>query len=45
MLKDKTHYKELGTDYVDDRRKSQLIKHHLDALKGLGVDVPGAQNA
>ena len=45
MLKNKTHYKELGADYVDDRRKSHLIKHHLDALKELGVDMPGAQRA
>ncbi len=45
MLKDKTHYKELGADYVDDSRKSHLIKHHLDALKELGVDMPGEQSA
>ena len=45
MLKYKTHYKELGVDYVDDRRKSYLIKHHLDALKDLGVDMPGTQSA
>ena len=45
MLKNKTHYKELGAGYVDDRRKSHLIKHHLDALKELGVDMPGTQSA
>ena len=45
MLKYKTHYKELGVDYVDNRRKAHLIKHHLDALKELGVDMPGAQSA
>lgn len=45
MLKNKTHYKELGVDYVDDRRKSHLIRHHLDALKTLGVDMPGTPSA
>lgn len=44
MLKYKTHYKELGVDYVDNRRKAHLIKHHLDALKDLGVDMPGTQS-
>ncbi|MCQ2183697.1 MAG: hypothetical protein MJY89_09925 [Bacteroidales bacterium] len=45
ILKDKTHYKEPGAGYVDDRRKSHLIKHHLDALKELGVDMPETQSA
>ena len=45
MLKNKTPYKELGVDYVDDRRKSHLIRHHLDALKTLGVDMPGTPSA
>lgn len=45
MLKYKTHYKELGADYVDNRRKAHLIKHHLDALKDLGVDMPGTHSA
>ena len=44
MLKDKTHYRELGPDYLDDRRKPHLIKHHLDALKNLGVDMPRKQS-
>lgn len=45
ILKDKTHYKELGADYVDERRKSHLIKHHLDALKELGVDMTETKSA
>ena len=40
MLKYKTHSKDQGADYVDNRRKAHLIKHHLDALKDLGVDMP-----
>ena len=40
MLKDGTVYKELGANYVDERRKNARIKYHKEALKELGVELP-----
>ena len=41
MLKDGTDYRELGPDYMDDRRKQAQIKYHKEQLKNLlGEDTP-----
>jgi len=40
MLKDGTAYKELGADFIDDRRKNAAIHYHKEALKLLGVELP-----
>lgn len=41
MLKDGTGYRELGPDYMDDRRKQAQIKYHKEQLKTLlGEDTP-----
>lgn len=41
MLKDGTGYRELGPDYMDDRRKQAQIKYHKEQLKNLlGEDTP-----
>lgn len=39
ILKDKTAYKELGGDYLDNRKKDRQIQMHLDKLKELGVKL------
>ena len=44
MLKDGTEYRELGPDYMDDRRKQAQIKYHKEQLKTLlGEDTPETQ--
>ena len=46
MLKDGTGYRELGPDYMDDRRKQAQIKYHKEQLKTLlGEDTPGQPKA
>lgn len=39
ILKDKTAYKELGKDYLDNRKKDKQIQRYLDKLKELGVEL------
>lgn len=39
ILKDKTEYRELGGDYLQNRKKDRQIQRHLDKLKALGVEV------
>jgi hypothetical protein len=39
ILKDKTVYKELGADYLDNRKKDRQIQRYLDKLKELGVEI------
>lgn len=39
ILKDRTEYKELGAEYLQELRKEKQIKRHLQLLKELGVDV------
>jgi len=39
MLKDQVAYKELGSDFLDNRRKSKQIQHHIKRLKELGIDA------
>ncbi|MCF0224531.1 MAG: hypothetical protein HUK20_09685 [Fibrobacter sp.] len=45
MLKNGTHYKELGATYRDERRKKAQIKHYTEQLRNLGVEVPEIQQA
>ncbi len=40
ILKDKTAYKELGAEYLDNRKKDRQIQRYLDKLKELGVEIP-----
>lgn len=39
ILKDKTAYKELGGEYLDNRKKDRQIQRYLDRLKELGVEI------
>lgn len=39
ILKEKVSYKELGTNYLVQRRKSQIVKSHVRMLKKLGYGV------
>ncbi|MDR2692021.1 MAG: IS110 family transposase, partial [Dysgonamonadaceae bacterium] len=44
ILKDKCEYRELGENYVDERRKNAQIKYYREALKQLGVDLPDKES-
>ncbi len=39
ILRDQVAYKELGSDFLDNKRKGKQIKHHIKRLKELGLDV------
>lgn len=39
ILKDKTAYKDLGAEYLNNRNKDRQIQRYLDKLKDLGVEV------
>jgi len=39
VLKEKSPYRELGADYVDERAKERKQKYHIKQLKDLGFDV------
>jgi len=46
MLKNGTEYKELGVDYMDDRRKQEQINYYKEQLNKLtGGDSPETQSA
>lgn len=36
ILKDKVQYKELGTDYLNEKKHDKLVKYHLKRLEKLG---------
>jgi len=38
MLKDQVEYKELGSDFLDNKKKTKQILHHLNRLRELGLD-------
>ena len=40
MLKNKTHFKELGEDFMDEKKRKNKIRYHQNILKELGVDIP-----
>ena len=39
ILKDQVEYKELGSDFLDNRRKNKQIQHHIKRLQDLGLDA------
>lgn len=39
ILKNKEVYKDLGENFLDERRKAKQIDHHVRRLKELGVDI------
>jgi transposase len=39
MLRDKVEYKDLGSEFLQDRNKDKRINRHLKLLKELGVEV------
>ena len=39
IIKNKEAYKELGTDYLEPRRKKNQVQNYLDKLKKLGIEV------
>lgn len=45
ILKDKVPYKELGNDYLMQRRKGQIVKSHVRMLKKLGYSVQVKEEA
>jgi len=45
MLKNKTHYNELGEEFMDEKRKKNKILYYRNMLKELGVEIPEKQSA
>jgi hypothetical protein len=39
ILKDQTTYKELGIEFLENKKKDKQIQHHLKRLKELGFEV------
>lgn len=39
VLKEKKSYKELGEDYLEQRNKEQVVRHHRKVLEKLGFQV------
>jgi transposase len=39
MIKDKTHYNDLGADYFQQRNKESLVRQHVRKLQALGYEV------
>jgi transposase len=39
ILRDKVPYRELGGDYLDQRNRNQIIRHHVRRLQSLGLKV------
>jgi len=39
VLKEKSPYKELGANYIDERAKTRKQKYHIKQLKDLGFEV------
>lgn len=39
IIKDKTEYKELGYEYLQELRKDKKISRHIKILKELGLEV------
>lgn len=39
ILRDKVEYKELGSEFLDNRKKHKQIQHHLKRLHELGYDL------
>jgi len=45
ILKDQVAYKDLGADFLDNKRKTNQVQHHLKRLRELGVDIEKLQVA
>jgi len=45
ILKEKVEYKELGSEFLNNKKKHKQIQHHLKRLKELGYGVEMKQVA
>jgi hypothetical protein len=45
MLKNKTHFKELGEDFMNEKKRMHKIRYHQNMLKELGVEIPEKASA
>jgi transposase len=45
MLKNKTHFKELGENFMDEKKLKYKIRYHQNILKELGVEIPEKASA
>ncbi|UAM99122.1 hypothetical protein K8354_04675 [Polaribacter litorisediminis] len=45
ILKDQVAYKDLGVEFLDNKRKVNQIQHHIKRLKELGIDTEQLQVA
>jgi transposase len=39
ILKNQIPYKELGTQFLENKKKDKQILHHINRLKELGIEV------
>lgn len=39
ILKDQVAYKELGSDFLDSKKKNKQLQHYIRRLKELGLDA------
>jgi len=39
ILRDKVSYKELGEEFLQDKKKDKQINYYLNQLKGLGLEL------
>jgi hypothetical protein len=42
ILKDKVKYKELGAEFLQNKKRDKQIKHHLQRLQQLGYEISPA---
>ena len=45
ILKDQVAYKDLGVEFLENKRKINQIQHHIKRLKELGIDTEPLQAA
>jgi transposase len=45
ILKDQVAYKDLGVEFLENKRKNNQIQHHIKRLKELGIDTEQLQVA
>jgi hypothetical protein len=39
IIRDKVPYRELGDQYLDERHKTHIIRHHMRRLESLGLHI------
>ncbi len=39
LSRDKVPYRELGVQYLDERHKTHIIRHHMRRLESLGLHI------